>query len=63
MAVLENLISKCKLCFSLSWSVVTDHDLSLSPGTPKVMLSFGVISLYGWQEMSHQNFGAVTSSQ
>lgn len=57
MAVLENLISKRKFWFSLSWSVLTDRDLSLSPWTLKVILAFGVVSLYGWQEMSHHNFG------
>lgn len=31
MAVLENLISEHKFRFSLSWSVMTDHELSLSP--------------------------------
>lgn len=31
MAMLENLITECKFCFGLSWSVKMDRDLSLSP--------------------------------
>lgn len=31
MAMLENLITECKFCFSHSWSVKVDCDLSLSP--------------------------------
>lgn len=35
-----------------------EGNLSLSPGNLKVMLTLKVVSLYGWQEMSHHNFGA-----
>jgi len=30
MATLENLITECKFCFSLRWSVKMDSDVSLS---------------------------------
>lgn len=56
MGMLENLISEHKFYFSLS--VMMDRDLSVSPWALKVTFAFGVVSLYGWQETNHHNFGA-----